>query len=372
MRVNIESGIVSRSMRCLLLSSLAIGLHTAHAAAALDFGYRIDGPANVRPTLVFNDGENTYIQPSGSARTQVAGATADGPYLRLPGIPESFVARIGSISLQVKHIALPSGPASAPAYGATQSRYQAASPLHQPLAGDAVPRRDLLADGNSSLKPAGATSTDAVTKDASNDGGGDLRSGAARSAAVPGRPASREGAAPAASENRDGSDVSYLAKAFGADGIREGANGSIQIRFPVRPSGGIQFVTETGKRLSSSWDDRTGVMTIDPSPTFLVRDGRSSAIVTREVADTFHFPGENAAGLDQVFSERGNTYLRVSDGTKKVTVRVDGRIVKGQQKGRYYRVNGIGDTFVVDADGFEVTVTRSRSIRFSDRAVSSS
>lgn len=371
MRVNIETGIVSRSMRCLLLSGLALGLQTAHAAAALDFGYRIDGPTNVRPTLVFNDGENTYIQPSASARTQVAGATVDGPYLRLPGLPDSFVARIGSIALHVQHMGLPSGPTSAPAYGPRPGRYQSATAIQQPSVSDAGPRRDLVATGLP-VKPAIARSADVVNKGAGGDAAGELLPGAANAVAASGKPASGAAGAPAAIINRDASDVSYLAKAFGADGIREGANGSIQIRFPVRPSGGIQFATENGRRLASSWDDRAGVMTIDPSPTFLVRDGRSSAIVTREVADTFHFPTDNAAGLDQVFSERGNTYLRLGDGTKKVTVRVDGKVVKGQQKGRYYRVNGTGEAFVVDADGFEVTVTRSRSVRFTDRAGSSS
>ncbi|KAF7963343.1 hypothetical protein AWV80_10465 [Cupriavidus sp. UYMU48A] len=104
----------------------------------------------------------------------------------------------------------------------------------------------------------------------------------------------------------------------------------------------------------------------------MVRDGRSSVVVTRSVAENFHFPSENAAGLDKVFAEEGSTFLRVSEGTKKVTVRVDGKIVKGQQKGRYYRFKDSADTFVVDADGFDVTVTRSRSVHYSDRAGSSS
>ena len=67
MRLNIGSGTALRGLRFLLVSSLAMGLHTAHAAAGLDFGYRIDGPADLRPTLVFNDGEDTYIQPSANA-----------------------------------------------------------------------------------------------------------------------------------------------------------------------------------------------------------------------------------------------------------------------------------------------------------------
>ena len=364
MRVNIECGIVSRSVRCLLLSSLAFGVHTAFAAAALDFGYRIDGPANARPTLVFNDGENTYVQPSASVRTSVPGATPDGPYLRLPGIPDSFVARVGSISLHVQHMGLPSGPTSAPASGETQSRRQASSAPRQAMTTDAAPRRDVGANGSSSVKTAGATSRDASTKPE----GADTTAGSRPVAASTGRPLRELDSAPPAVVKRDAPDVSYLAKAFGADGIRDGSSGSVQIRFPIRPSAGIQFATEDGKHLASSWDDRTGVMTIDASPTFLVRDGRSSVVVTREVADIFQYPLENAAGLDKVFSERGNTYLRLGEGTKKVTVRVDGKVVKGQQKGRYYRINGTADTFVVDADGFEVTVTRSRSVRFNDRA----
>lgn len=371
MRVNIGSGIVSRSMRCLLMSSLYFAVHAAHAAAALDFGYRIDGPANVRPTLVFNDGENTYIQPSATGRTQVVGATADGPYLRLPGIPDSFVARIGSVTMQVHHVGLPSGPTSAPAYGGPQNRIRF-TPAVQVAGGDVGPRRDVTANGVPSVKPAGSPTTDAKAAIVGESPAGELRAGGATPVTGAARSPAGESAVPAATVDRDASDVSYLAKAFGADGIREGANGSIQIRFLARPSGGIQFASESGKRLGSSWDDRTRVMTIDPSPTLLVRDGRSSAIVTREVADTFHFPTENAAGLDRVFSEQGSTYLRLVEGTKKVTVRADGKVLKGEQKGRYYRVRGTGDAFVVDADGFEVTVTRSRSVRFNDRAGSSS
>lgn len=378
MRVNIGSGIVSRSVRCLLLSGLALGMHTAYAAAALDFGYRIDGPANVRPTLVFNDGENTYIQPSASVRTHVAGATADGPYLRLPGIPDSFVARVGSISLHVQHTGLPSGPTIAPAYGAAQSRYSADSTPIQARLSDAAPRRDVAVIGKPSTTPTEGTSTDAVAKGVGGDATGDVRPVVGAPIAPPTVAASTlpvsqaMDPAPTATGKQDSSDVSFLAKVFGADGIRDGSSGSIQIRFPVRPSAGIQFATEDGKHLASSWDDRTGVLTIDGSPTFVVRDGRSSVVVKREIADIFNYPIENAAGLQQVFAERGDVYLRVAEGTKKVTVRVDGKMVKSQQRGRYYRVNGTSDTFVVDADGFEVTVTRSRSVRFSDRVGSSS
>ncbi|TES73167.1 hypothetical protein E2P84_22685 [Burkholderia cepacia] len=165
----------------------------------------------------------------------------------------------------------------------------------------------------------------------------------------------------------ESTDVSYLAKYFGADGIREGVAGAIQIHFRMRPSAELQFASADGKHLEASWDDTANVMTVGAAQKFVVRDGRSSVAVSRQTTDTFNYPADNAAGLEQVFSESGAIYFRVAEGTKKVSVRADGKALRGQQKGRYYRVAGTADSFVVNADGFEVTVTRTRSVRFVDR-----
>ncbi|KAF7963344.1 hypothetical protein AWV80_10470 [Cupriavidus sp. UYMU48A] len=136
------------------------------------------------------------------------------------------------------------------------------------MASDAGPRFDVPGNGSTSVKPAEATTADTISKGAGGEATGDLRPIEASPVAVAARHTSLESdSVPAAVVKRDPTDFSYLAKAFGADGIRDGSSGSIQIRFTARPSAALQFATEDGKRLASSWDERTGVMSIDASPT---------------------------------------------------------------------------------------------------------
>ncbi|HDV6369537.1 TPA: hypothetical protein ACK3Q6_007577 [Burkholderia cepacia] len=195
--------------------------------------------------------------------------------------------------------------------------------------------------------------------------GGPIATDAVAATSIPGVAPGNE--SPNVGKKSESTDVSYLAKYFGADGIREGFGGAIQIHFRTRPSAELQFASADGKHLDASWDDTANVMTVGAAQKFVVRDGRSSVAVSRQTTDTFNYPADNAAGLEQVFSESGAIYFRVAEGTKKVSVRADGKALRGQQKGRYYRVAGTADSFVVNADGFEVTVTRTRSVRFVDR-----
>lgn len=379
MRLNIGSGTALRGLRFLLVSSLAMGLHTAHAAAGLDFGYRIDGPADLRPTLVFNDGEDTYIQPSANARASVPGAYSDGPYLRLSGIPDSFTVRVGSLTLHVQHSRLPSGPTSVPV-SASPSTYEepamgmhAMQPVHVqpeamlPVVSNATKTAPVLT--NAVMKPATPNDTSGNVPPII---GGPIAASTVMATAIPAPASSGVVASTAAPAKKDPPDVSYLAKDFGADGIRDGFGGSIQIHFRSQPSADIQFASADGKHLDSSFDASSNVMTVSAAQKFVVRDGHSSVVVSREIADTFHYQVDNAAGLNRVFAEAGATYFEVAEGTKKVTVRADGKVLPGQQKGRYYRVTGTGDTFDVDADGFDVTVTRTRAVRYTDREGSAS
>ncbi|MGF6604515.1 hypothetical protein P3T23_009271 [Paraburkholderia sp. GAS448] len=374
MRLNIGSRPALQSIRFLLVSSLVMGLHSAYAAAALDFGYRIDGPVNVRPTLVFNDGQDTYIQPSGNARTNVAGAQPDGPYLRLTGTPDSFTVHAGSITLHVQHAGLAASPTSQTVYNSPVTAYADATFAQQSVATGRAPKIVAATGGQVADKAVAPMLTGTVIKQASSTDtggsqppiiGGPIASSSVTATAIPATPASA--AISTAPVKKDPPDISYLAKDFGADGIRDGFGGSIQIHFRARPTAEMQLASADGKHLDASWDDSTSVMTIGAARKFVVRDGHSSVVVSRETADTFHYPVDNAAGLEQVFSESGAIYFRVAVGTKKVTVRADGKVLPGQQKGRYYRVSGTGDSFVVEADGFDVTVTRSRSVRFVDR-----
>jgi hypothetical protein len=379
MRLNIASRTALHRIRFLLVSSLVMGLQTAHAAAALDFGYRIDGPVNVRPTLVFNDGEDTYIQPSGGVRTHVAGAQPDGPYLRLAGTPDSFTVRAGSITLRVQHAGLPSGPTSQAVYSAPVGAHADSTFGEQPVSAGRAPRigttaaNDIVdkaaspAPGGSAAKPASLAASGGNQPPTV---GGPIVSSPVTATTIPETTAS----APVAMAlvKKDPPAVSYLARDFGADGIREGRGGSIQIHFRARPTAETQFASVDGKRLDSSWDDSTSVMTVAAAPKFIVRNGHTSVTVSREVDETFRYSSDNAAGLEQVFAESGATYFSLADGTKKVTVRADGKVLPGRQKGRYYRVSGAGTSFVVDADGFDVTVTRSRTVRFVDHEGSAS
>ncbi|VVE14005.1 MULTISPECIES: hypothetical protein [Pandoraea] len=379
MRPNIGSCTALRSTCVFFVSGLVIGLNTAYAAPALDFGYRIDGPVHVRPTLVFNDGQDTYIQPSGNARTNVAGALSDGPYLRLPGTPESFTVRAGAITLHVQHAGLPSAPTAQAVNNSSPAGRADANSILRAVPGGYATGVTIAAGGNAADRPATPALTSPIVRVSARidtDGkrppvvGEPIVSQSVATTAISAAPAS--GAVPPVVVKEASPNISYLAKDFGADGIRDGSGGSIQIHFRARPTAAMQFASADGKHLGSSWDDSASVMTISAAPKFVVRDGQSSVIVSREIADTFHYPTHNAAGLEEVFSESGAVYLRVAEGTKKVTVRVDGKVVPGKQKGRYYRVSGAGDSFVVDADGFGVTVTRSRSVRFVDHEGSTS
>ncbi|WP_321816710.1 MULTISPECIES: TrbG/VirB9 family P-type conjugative transfer protein [unclassified Paraburkholderia] len=359
----------SRSVRHCLFVTAALAACPVFAATGLDFGYRIDGPTNLRPTLVFNDGEDTYIQPSGNARVSADGAHQDGPYLRIPGIPDNFTVRAGAISMRVEHETLPSGPTSPRAYAASRPIVLETNAAHSqrrpddfdgattgvPHGTDAiVPRQAPAGDMRASARMEGGTEPPII-------GGPMMQTPVTTQSVAPGGYANPAGITPVVRP------LSYLAARFGADGIRDGFGDTIQIHFRFRPNPDIQFASADGKHLEWFYDATSNVMTVSATPKFLVRDGRSSVVVSRVTDDTFLYPPDNAAGLNRVFEDAGAVYLEVAAGTKRVTVRQDGKVLPGRQKGRYYRVTGAADNFVVDADGFDVTVTRARTVHFTDQ-----
>lgn len=81
-------------IRCFIaFALLAMTAVSSAATSPLDFSYRTSGVAAVRPSLVFNDGEDTYIQPSG--RTKIVwlkGGEAErsGPYVIVKGLPQKI------------------------------------------------------------------------------------------------------------------------------------------------------------------------------------------------------------------------------------------------------------------------------------------
>lgn len=84
-------------------------LGAAHASPPLTFDYLVTGSENLRPTLVFHDGENTYVEPpdnisSDSISVMDASSEQYGPYLLIKGIPKSFLmtAKIGKKTETVK------------------------------------------------------------------------------------------------------------------------------------------------------------------------------------------------------------------------------------------------------------------------------
>lgn len=127
---------------------LTIGASAAAAASqGLDFGYAVDGPLSLRPALVFNDGSDTYIQPADGVKTSVHGAVADGPYLRVDGLPESLSISARGESMQVRHL---TAPAAMPA--------RRAGRMYASLGGGAAAIADSLGAGESVMASGEPTS----------------------------------------------------------------------------------------------------------------------------------------------------------------------------------------------------------------------
>jgi hypothetical protein len=77
--------------RSLLAGALLLASH-ALLAQQFDFDYAINGDPQSRPSLVFNDGANTYVQPRQGTSLTVAGAVRSGPYWMVAGLPEQIRA----------------------------------------------------------------------------------------------------------------------------------------------------------------------------------------------------------------------------------------------------------------------------------------
>ena len=83
-------------MRKIAITLLAAAITvTAQAANPLSFDFMVTGSSLLRPTLVFHDGQNTYIQPPdnvSSSAIVVKDAKAEryGPYIMVRGIPKTF------------------------------------------------------------------------------------------------------------------------------------------------------------------------------------------------------------------------------------------------------------------------------------------
>lgn len=82
-----------KTLKTLLVAAGLVGaINVALATAPLDFNYRVTGANSVRPTLVFNDGRDIFIEIADNADVRVVGAksTRQGPYLVVMGMPREF------------------------------------------------------------------------------------------------------------------------------------------------------------------------------------------------------------------------------------------------------------------------------------------
>lgn len=76
---------------CMTLSSAGA---IAQQNQPFDFSYSVSGSTTLRPSLIFNDGRDIYIQPSNPTapfRVEGAKSTRQGPYVVVEGLPEAFV-----------------------------------------------------------------------------------------------------------------------------------------------------------------------------------------------------------------------------------------------------------------------------------------
>lgn len=76
---------------CMTLSSASA---IAQQNQPFDFSYSVSGSTALRPSLIFNDGRDIYIQPSNPTapiRVEGAKSSRQGPYVVIEGLPDSFV-----------------------------------------------------------------------------------------------------------------------------------------------------------------------------------------------------------------------------------------------------------------------------------------
>jgi len=157
----LRGGIVKIDFMRIRVASLALALGFVSAGVCansqpLDFSYRVTGPGEIRPMLVFNDGVDTFIQPQDPAdKTVLVNGTApvrQGPYYVIYGLAgEITMSQQGGKAItRIAHTRKPvvkatpaalEEPASVPAIEpAPASIVEAKTPKPPPVAA-AEPRR---------------------------------------------------------------------------------------------------------------------------------------------------------------------------------------------------------------------------------------
>ncbi|CAN7626034.1 TrbG/VirB9 family P-type conjugative transfer protein [Acidovorax delafieldii] len=91
-------------------------VRSADRMGRYDFAYRIDAQPRVRPVQVFDDGTNTYFQFQGGdavpaifkmtpAGPELTSQAFEGPYLRVDGIAQQYLLKLGQSSGRVEYTA---------------------------------------------------------------------------------------------------------------------------------------------------------------------------------------------------------------------------------------------------------------------------
>lgn len=88
----------------LTLAILFFSALNAHAIEPLDLDYKASGNNETRPSLIFNDGINTYIQPKDGQFVSIYNATSEGPYLVVSGTPASISATVNGKPITIEKL----------------------------------------------------------------------------------------------------------------------------------------------------------------------------------------------------------------------------------------------------------------------------
>ncbi|MEQ0776593.1 hypothetical protein ABLT15_30220 [Paraburkholderia tropica] len=400
----------------LLAASFAAPFASAANTDPFDFDYEVVGGIAERPALIFNDGSKTYIQPRAGQAITVAGSHPEGPYIVVDGTPASIQYSVSGHTATAtwnRANSFIGGHGIVPGSGDDQPVAFAGFSGRLALIGEhgaLDPVRSLnanmpVAATVKALVPQGWSGTaqkdvdlTAATRFETQLGENWLhaldrlmnasglyadvdfdtrhvrlrrdveKSGALNYAVA----ASSHPAATVASRSPDApAPESLLAKYFGANAIRDGDDTHTQIRFAAKPKD-LKFTTADGTSLHPKWDADTNVMTIDRADRFVVADGTNHVEVARNAGTVYDFPVGNAAHLESVFDDGGQTYFKFAPSVINVTVADVHHLGSGEQKGRYFMFNGTSEQFIVTADGQTISVLRRHDVKYFERAGASS
>lgn len=405
----------------LTLALAALGLCAFHGAFAadtdpFDFDYTLAGDMTARPALVFNDGHDTYLQPRPGQVIKTDGGQAEGPYVVVAGTPGDIAFLVngktasahwdrlnqfagGATPLDGVRDDQPAGFSGFSNHLALIGRHgdlETVRPLTvtMPIAaliktlvpqgwsGSAQPDVDLtgMRTFSTQADENWLHALDRLVTQLQLYASIDFTERHVRISALPPKSAAVNYAGAAASpvSTAAASDAvvakltapvasSLLASAFGAEAIRDDGDTHTQIRFAKKPEPKLIVATADGTSLRPKWNDATKVLTFDRAPDFFISNADHSVEVKREEGTVYDFPVNNPAHLEGVFDKDGATYFKFAASVLQTSVTDAKHLGSGEQKGRYYRYNGMATTYTATGDGQSVSVTRRHDVRYFDR-----